>query len=166
LLSAGGESTTSLIGNAARILAEHPDLQDQLRRDPELVPNFVEEVLRLESPFRMQMRSVVKATSCNGIDVPAGSTVMLFYSSANRDPAQYADPDEINLDRRSPRVHLAFGRGIHFCVGAHLARLEAHLVLEALLSRTKSIRMDPDQQPIRVQSLMARRHQQLPLNVN
>jgi cytochrome P450 len=114
LLSAGGESTTSLIGNAARILAEHPDLQTQLRRQPELVANFVEEVLRLESPFRMQMRSVVKGTSCHDIDVPAGSTVMLFYSSANRDPAQYDDPDEIKLDRSSPRVHLAFGRGIHF----------------------------------------------------
>ncbi len=166
LLSAGGESTTSLIGNAARILAEDPELQSQLRRQPELVANFVEEVLRLESPFRMQMRSVVKATSCNGVDVPAGSTVMLFYSSANRDPAQYDDPDEINLDRSSPRVHLAFGRGIHFCVGAHLARLEANLVLDALLARTTSIRMDPDLPPIRVQSMMARRHQELPLNVN
>jgi cytochrome P450 family 144 len=165
LLSAGGESTTSLIGNAARILAEHPELQDQLRRQPDLVPNFVEEVLRLESPFRMQMRSVVKATSCNGVDVPAGSTVMLFYSAANRDPAQYDDPDEIKLDRNSPRVHLAFGRGIHFCVGAHLARLEANLVLDALLTRTTSIRIDPDRLPIRVQSLLARRHQELPLKV-
>lgn len=165
LLSAGGESTTSLIGNAARILAEQPELQDGLRRQPELVANFVEEVLRLESPFRMQMRSVVKATSCNGIDIPVGSTVMLFYSAANRDPAQYDDPDEIKLDRSSPRVHLAFGRGIHFCVGAHLARLEANLVLGALLSRTSSIRMDPDHAPIRVQSLLARRHQELPLNV-
>jgi cytochrome P450 family 144 len=114
----------------------------------------------------MQMRSVVKPTSCNGIDVPEGSTVMLFYSSANRDPDHYDHPDEILLDRSSPRVHLAFGRGIHFCVGAHLARLEAKLVIEALLSRTTSIRMDPDAPPIRVRSLMARRHQQLPLNVN
>lgn len=114
----------------------------------------------------MQMRSVVKATSCNGIDVPARSTVMLFYSAANRDPAQYDDPDEILLDGSSPRVHLAFGRGTHFCVGAHLARLEANLALDALLSGTKSIRMDPDRPPIRVKSLLARRHQQLPLNVN
>lgn len=166
LLSAGGESTTSLIGNAARILAEDPELQDRLRRQPELVANFVEEVLRLESPFRMQMRSVVKPTSCNGTDVPAGSTLMLFYSAANRDPAHYDDPDEIKLDRSSPRVHLAFGRGIHFCVGAHLARLEANLVLDALLARTESIRMDPDQAPIRVKSLMARRHQLLSLKVS
>jgi cytochrome P450 len=166
LLSAGGESTTSLIGNAARILAEQPDLQDRLRRQPELVANFVEEVLRLESPFRMQMRSVVNETSCNGVDVPAGSTVMLFYSAANRDPAQYDDPDQVKLDRASPRVHLAFGRGIHFCVGAHLARLEANLVVGALLSRTQSIRFDPHQPPVRIKSLMARRHQRLPLHVN
>ncbi len=166
LLSAGGESTTSLIGNAARILAENPELQDRLRRQTELVPNFVEEVLRLESPFRMQMRSVVEPTSCNGVDVPAGSTLMLFYSAANRDPAHYDDPDEIKLDRASPRVHLAFGRGIHFCVGAHLARLEANLVLDALLSRTTSIRMDRDQTPVRVKSLLARRHQQLPLKAS
>ena len=165
LLSAGGESTTSLIGNAARIMAEHPDLQERLRRQPEFVANFVEEVLRLESPFRMQMRSVVKPTSCHGIDVPAGSTVMLFYSAANRDPSHYDDPDEIKLERPSPRVHLAFGRGIHFCVGAHLARLEASIVIEALLSRTTSIRMNPDQPPVRVKSLLARRHQILCLDV-
>jgi cytochrome P450 len=165
LLSAGGESTTSLIGNAARILAEQPELQDRLRRHPELVANFVEEVLRLESPFRMQMRSVVKDTSCNGVDVPSGSTVMLFYSAANRDPAQYDDPDQLKLDRAAPRVHLAFGRGIHFCVGAHLARLEANLVVEALLSRTQSLRLDPHQQPVRVRSLLARRHERLPLLV-
>jgi cytochrome P450 len=166
LLSAGGESTTSLIGNGARILAEQPELQDRLRTQPELLANFVEEVLRLESPFRMQMRSVVKDTSCDGIEVPSGSTVLLFYSAANRDPAQYDQPDDIKLDRTAPRVHLAFGRGIHFCVGAHLARLEANLVLEALLSRTQSIRMDPDRPPVRVKSLLARRHEQLPLLVN
>jgi len=166
LLSAGGESTTSLIGNAARILAEQLDLQDHIRQHPELIPNFVEEVLRLESPFRMQMRSVVKATSCNGIDVPAGSTVMLFFSAANRDPAHYDDPDEIKLDRSSPRVHLAFGRGIHFCVGAHLARLEANLVTTSLLARTNSIRFDPEHQPVRIKSLLARRHLTLPLAIS
>jgi cytochrome P450 len=163
LLSAGGESTTSLIGNAARILAEQPDLQDRIRRSPELLPNFVEEVLRLESPFRMQMRSVVNDTTCNGVDVPEGSTVMLFFSAANRDPAHYDNPEEIQLDRPAPRVHLAFGRGIHFCVGAHLARLEANIVTTALLARTTSIRLDPKHQPVRVKSLLARRHQTLPL---
>jgi cytochrome P450 len=165
LLSAGGESTTSLIGNSARILAEQPELQDRIRCEPELIPNFVEEVLRLESPFRMQMRSVVNDTTCNGIDVPAGSTVMLFFSAANRDPAHYDNPDEIQLDRSSPRVHLAFGRGIHFCVGAHLARLEANIVTTALLARTRSIRRDPKHPPVRVKSLLARRHQSLPLVV-
>ena len=166
LLSAGGESTTSLIGNAARILAEQPELQKQLRSHPELVANFVEEVLRLESPFRMQMRSVVKDTVCNGVEVPSGSTIMLFYSAANRDPAQFDEPDRLRLDRPSPRVHLAFGRGIHFCVGAHLARLEANLVVTALLARTQSLALDPDRPPVRVRSLLSRRHEQLPLLVN
>jgi cytochrome P450 len=166
LLSAGGESTTSLIGNAARILAEQPELQNQLRSHPELVANFVEEVLRLESPFRMQMRSVVKDTSCNEIQVPSGSAVMLFYSAANRDPAQFAEPDRLRLDRPFPRVHLAFGRGIHFCVGAHLARLEANLVVTALLARTQSLTLDPDRPPVRIRSLLSRRHEQLPLLVS
>ena len=165
LLSAGGESTTSLIGNAARILAEQPELQEQLRHQPGLIASFVEEVLRLESPFRMQMRSVVKDTQCNGIQVPSGSTVMLFFSAANRDPAHFADADHLKLDRTSPRVHLAFGRGIHFCVGAHLARLEANLVVTALLARTQSLRLDPDRPPVRVRSLLARRHELLPMLV-
>jgi cytochrome P450 len=163
LLSAGGESTTSLIGNAVRILAELPDLQDQLRREPQLVPTFVEEALRVESPFRMQMRSVPADTNCRGVEVPAGSTVMLFFAAANRDPAHFTNPDLIDLARPNPRVHLAFGRGLHFCVGAHLARVEAIGVLTALLARTRSFRLDPTDPPVRVQSLLARRHARLPL---
>jgi cytochrome P450 len=165
LLSAGGESTTSLIGNAVRILAEQPDLQKQLRDDPDLIPTFIEEVLRLESPFRMQMRSVPADTTCHGVQVPAGSTVMLFFAAANRDPGHYPNPDILDLNRPNPRVHLAFGRGLHFCVGAHLARIEANVVVTALLARTTSVRLDPHHPPVRVKSLLARRHQQLPLLV-
>ena len=144
LLSAGGESTTSLLGNAVRILAEQPDLQQQLRENPEQIPTFVEEALRLEPPFRYHMRTVPKDTAIGGVDIPAGSTVLLLWGSANRDDTQFERPDEIDLARPTPRHHLSFGRGIHHCVGAPLARVEARNVLSVLLERTSSISLDPD----------------------
>ena len=136
LLSAGGESTTSLLGNAVRILAEHPDLQEHLRQNPEQIPAFVEEALRLEPPFRYHMRSVPKDTTLGGVDIPAGATVLLLWGAANRDAAEFERPDEIDLHRQVPRRHVAFGRGIHHCVGAPLARIEARNVLTVLLERT------------------------------
>jgi cytochrome P450 len=161
LLSAGGESTTSLLGNAVRLLAERPGLQDQLRDSPGLIPRFVEEVLRLESPFRYQMRSVPGDTTLGGVAVPAGSTVLLLFGAANRDAAEFDRPDEIDLQRRQPRQHLAFGRGIHYCVGAPLARVEARIVLSVLLDRTTSITLDPEHEPRWVESLIVRRHEEL-----
>ncbi len=166
LLSAGGESTTSLIGNAARVLAERPDLQQQLRDELDLVPAFVEEILRLESPFRFMLRSVPADTSLGGVAIPAGSTVLVFYSAANRDPAEFDQPDELMLGRDVPRHHVAFGRGIHHCVGAPLARLEARVVLTRLLSETTCFGLDPEQPPTRVTSLLVRRHETLPLVVD
>jgi len=165
LLSAGGESTTSLLGNAARLLAERPDLQDQLRDSPGLIPRFVEEVLRLESPFRYQMRSVASDTTLGGVSLPADSTVLLLYGAANRDATEFDRPDELDLQRHQPRQHLAFGRGIHYCVGAPLARVEARIVLSVLLDRTTSITLDPDRPPRWVESLMVRRHEELPVRL-
>ena len=118
LLGAGGESTTSLLGNSVRLLAEQPELQRQLRHGPELVPTFIEEALRLESPFRFLMRHTPHDTSLGGVEIPAGTTVLLFWGAANRDAEQFDEPDEVRLDRPAPRHHLAFGRGIHHCVGA------------------------------------------------
>jgi cytochrome P450 family 144 len=165
LLSAGGESTTSLLGNAVRILAEHQDLQEQLRRSPERIVRFVEEALRLESPFRYQMRHVSKDTTLGGVDIPADATILLLFGAANRDDAEFDHPDEVDLERRVPRLHMAFGRGIHHCVGAPLARIEARIVLTELLQRTSSITLDPDQPPRWVKSLMVRRHDQLPVRL-
>jgi cytochrome P450 family 144 len=161
LLSAGGESTTSLLGNAVRMLAENPALQQQLRAQPELVDLFVEEALRLESPFRQMLRSVPRDTMLGGVDIPAGSTVLLMFAAGNRDPAQFDHPDEIDLTRGSPKRHLAFGHGIHFCVGAALARIEARAVLQSVLEQTRDFALDPDRQPEWVDSLLVRRHQQL-----
>jgi cytochrome P450 len=163
LLGAGGESTTSLLGNAVRLMADHPDLQQRLRQHPELIPNFAEEALRLESPFRYLMRSVPKDTTLGDIGIPAGATVLLFWGAANRDPTEFERSDEVMLDR--PRRHVAFGRGIHTCVGAPLARLEARIVLTVLLEHTSNITLDPDQPPRWVDSLQVRRHERLPVQL-
>ena len=165
LLSAGGESTTGLLGNAIHILALNPELQARLRDDLQLVAPFVEEALRLESPFRYHLRHATRATQVHGIPIAAGSTVLLFWGAANRDPADYDRPDDVVLDRPAPKHHLAFGRGIHFCVGAPLARLEAQIILTQLLARTEHFALDPDHPPARVNSLVVRRFSSLPLVV-
>src|SRR5690606_30425455 len=146
LLSAGGESTTSLLGNSVRILAEDQDLQARLREDPGLVPAFIEEALRLESPFRFLARHTPRPTTLGGGEIPAGTTVLLFWGAANRDPSEFDDPDAVRLDRPQPQHHLAFGRGIHLCVGRALARLEGVSVLTALLERTRRFSLDPDEE--------------------
>lgn len=163
LLSAGGESTTSLIGNAVRILAERPALQQQLREQPALIPKFLEEVLRLETPFRYQLRSVVRDTRLGEVDLPAGATMLLFYGAGNRDPEAFERPDEIDLNR--PVRHMAFGRGIHMCIGAPLARLEARTVIKVLLDQTRSIALDAHHAPRWVESLQVRRHESLPVRL-
>ena len=165
LLSVGGESTTSLLGNAMRMLAEDPPLQEHLRQNLDLVPVFVEEALRLESPFRYMMRTVPAETSLGGVEIPAGATVLLLWAAGNRDEQEFERPDEVDLSRRVPRRHVAFGRGIHHCVGAPLARIEARNVLSVLLDRTSSISLDPDSPPHWVDSLLVRRHQELPVRL-
>jgi len=166
LLGAAGESTTSLLGNAVRILAERADLQEHLRQNPGEIPRFVEETLRLEAPFRYQMRSVARDTELGGVAIPADSTVLLLFAAANRDTAEFPRPDEIDLARELPRQHLAFGRGIHYCVGAPLARLEARAVLSVLLERTSSFTLDPEDPPQWVESLIVRRHERLPIRLS
>jgi cytochrome P450 len=163
LLSAGGETTSSLVGNAVRLLANDQALQQLLREKPELIDTFVEEALRLESPFRQQMRSVPHDTTLGGVDIPGGSTAVLLFGSANRDSAQFHDPDTVDLTRSSPRRHLAFGHGIHYCVGAALARIEARAVLTTLLDRTSEFALDPDDAPRWAESFLVRRHEHLPL---
>jgi len=165
LLSAGGESTTSLLGNAVRILAEDPELQQHLRQNLGEIPIFVEEALRLESPFRYLMRSVPKDTTLGSVEIPAGSTLLLLWGAANRDPSVFDRPDVIDLQRKVPRRHVGFGRGIHHCVGAPLARIEAHKVLTMLLESTRNIMLDPDQPPVWCNSLLVRRHNRLPMRL-
>jgi cytochrome P450 len=142
LVGAGGETTTTLTGSAVRILAERADLQALLRADPARIPAFVEEALRVESPFNGHYRVVRRACELGGVELEPGQRLLLLWSAANRDPQAFAHPDAIDLERASPRAHLAFGRGVHFCVGAPLARLEARVVLEELLARTRRFGLD------------------------
>ncbi|BBZ38269.1 cytochrome P450 [Mycobacterium conspicuum] len=136
LFSAAGESTASLLGSAAWILTDRPDIQKQLRANPELLSAFIEETLRYESPFRGHYRHVWRDTTLGGVPVPAGSHLLLLWGAANRDPAHFEAPNEFRLNRIGGKGHITFGKGVHFCVGAALARLEAHIVLRTLLQRT------------------------------
>jgi cytochrome P450 len=163
MLAAGGESTSSLLGNAVSVLAGDQSLQQTLRTQPELIPNFIEEVLRLESPFRFHLRSVTKETVLGGVEMPAGATVLLFWGAANRDPEVFDRPDDIDLAR--PRAHMTFGRGIHTCIGAPLARLEGKIVIRAMLERTHRITLDANRAPKWVESLAVRRYKSLPVRL-
>jgi cytochrome P450 len=139
LFSAAGESTASLLGSAAWVLAERPEIQKQLRDNPELLNAFIEEALRYEAPFRGHYRHVWRDTTLGGVDVPANSHLLLMWGAANRDPAHFEAPEEFRLDRAGAKGHVTFGKGVHFCVGAALARLEAQIVLRTLLERTSWI---------------------------
>ncbi len=163
LVGAGAESTSGLTGNAVRMLAERPDLQSELRSNPRLVPAYVEEVLRLESSFRGHYRHVKRVAKLDDVELPEGSRVLLLWGAANRDPDEFDQPDEVHLGRPNVREHLAFGRGIHFCIGARLARLEARVILEELLARTSSFSLDPERPPRYVNSIFVRRHEELGL---
>ena len=138
LFSAGGESTASLIGSAAWILATQPDVQQQVRSQPGLIGAFLEEALRYEPPFRGHYRHVLNDTELCGVQLPAGSRLLLLWGAANRDPMHFDNPDQFRLDRPTAKGHITFGKGIHFCVGAALARLEASLVLSRLLEHTSN----------------------------
>ncbi|GAB2664461.1 cytochrome P450 [Prescottella soli] len=164
LVGAGGESTAGLIASGARILASRPELQDRLRRDPTLIDPFLDEALRLESPFRGHHRHVVADTTLGGVPLPAGSHLLLLWGAANRDASAFENPDDVVLDRPNLKGHLAFGKGLHFCVGSALARTEALAALTALLTRTTSFEVEAGGAEW-VPSLLVRRHRSLPLRI-
>lgn len=138
LLVAGNETTTNLLGTMLLNFAENPAEYARVRRDPALVPAAVEESLRYVSPVQGFHRTALRDYEVGGATIPAGSRVLLLFGAANRDPRQYPDPDSFRVER-NPSDHLAFGSGIHFCLGAHLARLEATIVLGELVSRVAAI---------------------------
>jgi len=141
LFAAGQETTVRLLSSAVKLIAEDPELQGRLRADRELIPNFIEETLRMESPVKGDFRMAKVPTNVGGVDLPAGTTVMLVNAGANRDPRHFEEPQTFKIDRANARTNLAFGRGIHTCPGSPLARAEARISLERLLDRTSEIRI-------------------------
>jgi cytochrome P450 len=132
LVVAGNDTTANLIGTGVVFLARHPDVRAQLVDDPSLTAGFVEELLRLDGPVQMLFRTTTRPVSLHGVDIPAGAVVELTWGAANRDERQFRDPDTFVFDRPELQ-HLGFGHGVHFCMGAHLARLEARVAFEELL---------------------------------
>ncbi|SEH72465.1 Cytochrome P450 [Mycolicibacterium rutilum] len=139
LFAAGQETTAKLLGSAMRVLSDRPDIQQQLRDDRSLIPVFVEECLRMDSPVKSVFRMARKTTTLGETPVPAGTTVMVSPGAANRDPNRFDNPHEFQLDRKNVREHIAFSRGIHSCPGAPLARVEGRVSIERLLDRLGDI---------------------------
>jgi cytochrome P450 len=166
LFGAAGESTASLIGSAIQWLASDQPLQARLRAEPGLIPNFIEEIVRLETPFKFHYRIVREQTSLCGTPLQEGDLLLLGWAAANRDPDLWDNPDRLSLARPNPERHLGFGYGIHFCIGATLARLEARVALEELLVGTKSIEIDSTHPGAYVPSIFIRRLQHLHLKVS
>lgn len=144
LLLAGHVTTTVLLGNAIRCLDEHPKAAEALRRSPESTPAAIEEVLRYRSPVVRTARVTSEAVALGGRALPARALVYLWLLSANHDDRQFERPDDFVIDRQ-PNPHVGFGKGIHFCLGAPLARLESKVALGMLLRRFASLRVDPEQ---------------------
>jgi cytochrome P450 family 150 subfamily A5 len=144
VFSAGQETTVRLLSSALKVLAEHADIQQLLRRERDRIPNFIEETLRIESPVKGDFRLSRVPTTVGGVDVPAGTILMVLNGAANRDPGQFDEPDTFDPARPNARRHIAFGRGVHSCPGAPLARAEARVCIERLLDRTSDIRIAED----------------------
>jgi cytochrome P450 len=143
LAAAGNETTTRLIGWTGKVLAEHPEELAKVVEDRELVPNAIEELLRFESPSPVQARYVTQDVEHLGHIVPAGSAILLLNGSANRDDRKFPDGDRFDVTRKIDH-HLAFGYGLHFCLGAALARLEGRVALDEVLQRFPSWEVDWD----------------------
>jgi cytochrome P450 len=141
LFAAGQDTTARLIAAALQVIGDDPGLQALLRRDRKRIPDFVEEVLRLNGPVKTVPRMARVRTTLAGVEIPAGTTVVILPHAVNRDPSRFEAPDELRLDRPNAREHLAFGRGIHSCPGGPLARVETRIALERLLERTSEIRI-------------------------
>ena len=143
LIGAGSETTTNLLSGLFLALAEQPGLYARLREHPELIPAAIEEQLRLGSPVQGFYRTATRDYTVGEQTIPAGARVLILFAAANRDPRHYDDPDSFDLDR-NPTDHLAFGLGIHYCLGTPLSRLEVGRVLTQLLPRVEAIRLDGD----------------------
>ncbi|MCX6511160.1 MAG: cytochrome P450 [Actinobacteria bacterium] len=162
-VTAGSETTASLMATAIETLAEDQELQDRLRRDPSGIPDAIETFLREDGPFQFHYRYVPADTMIGGVAIPAESCVMLMWAAANRPAPSSKEQETAEAEEQRLSPHFAFGRGIHFCIGAPVARMETRIALEQLLASTKLFRLDPANLMTRRPSIFIRRHQTLPL---
>ena len=144
LFAAGQETTARLLAVALKYLAEYPELQDELRAHRDRIPGFIEEALRMESPVKTDFRLARRSRTIGGVDIAAGTPVMLLNGAANRDPRQFECPAEFRIDRPNAQAHIAFGRGAHSCPGGPLARAEGRVSLERILDRMRDIRLSEE----------------------
>ncbi|AJY76921.1 cytochrome P450 [Paenibacillus beijingensis] len=151
LLAAGNETTTNLITNGVRIVTEQPSIHSELNLSPETIPSFIEEVLRYYPPIVAIGRIATENTEIGSQTVQAGDQIIIWVGAANWDESKFTDPDKFDLHRK-PNPHLSFGFGIHFCLGAPLARLEGKIALQALLDRYNEIKLQTDQPLIPIPS--------------
>jgi cytochrome P450 len=145
LLVAGNETTTHSIAECMLLLINNPDQHAMLKADPGLIPNLVEEVLRLSTPTANMWRVTTRDTDINGVDAPAGSMIQIRFSSANRDESLFPDSDSFDISRDNARRNIAFGHGVHMCVGANLARKELEVAFRVLLERLDNMALDCDE---------------------
>jgi cytochrome P450 len=144
LLVGGHETTTNLIANGVRLLLQHPDQMTRLRDDPELIPSAVEEILRYEGTLKAVTRHVTEDFELAGTRVESGNRLMLNIAAANRDPRKFDDPETFDVTR-NPEDHVAFGGGIHYCIGAPLARQESAVALSEVLSTFPQMELATDE---------------------
>jgi cytochrome P450 len=162
LLVAGNETTTNLISNGLLAFNAFPEEAQRLRRHPELAVNMVEEVLRYDTPVQLTYRTTTQDIDMHGATIPADSKVAILWGSANRDPEVFAEPDRLDLSR-NPNPHVAFASGIHYCLGASLARLEMRLTMETLMRRMHRLEIDPEGECERIDTALLRGMQRMPM---
>ncbi len=143
LLVAGNETTASSIAGGLLLLVQNPEQMALVKQDPNLVPNMVEEVLRLTTPTANMWRKLKQDAVLAGVAIPEGSMLMLRFASANRDETRFPDPDRFDVQRANAEEHLAFGHGVHFCIGAMLARKEMGVAFQNVLARLENLQLAP-----------------------
>jgi cytochrome P450 len=149
LMNIGGhETTVSGLGNMLYLAFSQPGVEQRLREAPKLIAKFVEEALRLESPVVVMIRTPTEDTEINGVALPKGTLMLLNYAAANRDDRQFSCPNQLDLERKGIRNHVAFGSGVHYCLGASLARAELELAMGRILERMHDIRIDETTSPV------------------
>src|SRR6202522_897064 len=166
LLVAGNETTTNLIGNGTLALGRHPEQFDALKRNPAMLPRAIEEMLRYDGPVQSTVRFTQQPVQLGGTEIPAGGFALMIVAAADRDPSQFKNPEKFDITR-DPNEHVAFGEGIHFCIGAPLARMEATVAFEGMLERFPRLRLkDPAIVPTYKGSYFLRGLESLPVAID